>query len=251
VRRWAVEWLSAGNASVCPEILAPGYSILIGGHRLEGREAYVEGTLAQLSRFPGLGLTIHELICAQDRVAVRFTEHGAAARLGGREAAWGGIALFRWDGTHLSECRAEEDYLARRRQLDVGTCDPIEPPAPAPWSRQPADPDPAAEKVVAQWLEQGDLSVATLDDSWLGQEVSLHLTETSIELTELFSAGDGVAFHARQSGHYAGGLKDVAASPGAPAEHHLVGLVSVRDGTVAAGRVVRDRLGLARALTPG
>ena len=69
VRRWAVDWLAARNPAVCEEILAPEYSLLIGGFLLDGREAYVAGTLEQLDRFPGLGLTVHEVMASADRVA--------------------------------------------------------------------------------------------------------------------------------------------------------------------------------------
>jgi SnoaL-like domain len=242
VRRWAVDWLSSNDPSVCDEIMAPTYSISIGGFRLHGRAEYVSGTVAQLDRFPGLGLTIHELMTSGDRVALRFTEHGAAAKLGGREAAWGGVALFRWDGRRLTECFAEEDYASRRRQLDSGECDRIEPPAPAPWNTAPEQPDPAAEDAVRRWLRIGDLSSVELDDSWLGREATVPLEDVTTDLDELFSAGRRVAFHGVQRGIYAHGRDRV------PAPLHLAGLVHVEHGAVVRGRVVRDRLGLQRAL---
>ena len=254
VRRWAVEWLAGADPGVCEEILADSYRIHIGGHVLDGREDYVAGTVAQLQRFPGLGLTVHELICSGDppcqggsRIAVRFTEHGAAPRLEGRAAAWAGVALFAVDGARLVDCWAEEDYLSRRRQLDVGTADPIEAPAAAPWSAEPVAGDPAAEAVARAWLAAGDLSAVTLDDGWLGHPTPALLADPSIELDALFCAGQRVAFHGRQSGRYAGGLDGVPAD-GRSAAHHLAGVVTVADGEVTCGRIVRDRLGLARSL---
>lgn len=232
VRRWAVDWLAARDPSVCPEILAPGYALRIGGFELGPRDEYVATTLGQLDRFPGLGVTVHELIASGDRVALRFTEHGASVKLDGRVAAWGGVALFEGDGRRLTRCWAEEDYLSRRRQLESATCDPIEPPAPAPWNVAPLAPDPAAEAVVRDWLERGELGTVDLDDGWLGHEVVAEL-EGTVEADVLFSAGSRVAFHGAQRG------------PGPPL--HLAGLVRVEDGEVAAGRVVRDRLGLRRA----
>lgn len=254
VRRWAVGWLNAADPAVVDEILPADYRILIGGHVLEGRDAYVAGTRAQMERFPGLGLTVHELICAGDRVAVRFTLHGADARRDGRAASWCGVALFASDRARLTQCWAEEDYLSRRRQLSDGRCDPIELPAPAPWSTAPGQRDPRTEDVVREWLRRGDLTAATPDDGWLGHPAPPLLAEASVEIHELFSAGNAVAFHARQSGRYVGGLNDAergveTGAAGVPASHHLAGIVTVRDGAVAGGRIVRDRLGLARALS--
>jgi predicted ester cyclase len=241
VRRWAVDWLSGNDPSVCDEIMAPSYSILIGGFRLEGRDAYVSGTVGQLNRFPGLGLTIHELIASGDRVALRFTEHGASEKLEGRRAAWGGVALFRWNGRQLTECFAEEDYLSRRRQLDSGECDPIEAPAPAPWNTVPEPPDPVAEDVVRRWLKRGDLAGVDRDDSWLGHEATIELDDVEADVNDLFSAGNRIAFHGVHRGRFAGAREPMAL--------HLAGLVTVQHGEVVAGRVVRDRLGLQRALS--
>ena len=249
VRRWAVDWLSSADPSVCREIMTPEYGILIGGYHLDGRDAYIAGTVKQLNRFPGLGLTIHELISSGDRVALRFTEHGAAQKLQWRQAAWSGVALFRWNGRQLTECFAEEDYYSRRRQLASGRSDPIEPPATAPWNTAAADPDPVAEEVVRSWLAQGDLSSVDLDDAWMGHDVSVHFEDVTVELNELFSAGTKVAFHGVCRGRYMGGLDDVDAAHGQRASLHVAGIVTVGRGEVAGGRVIRDRLGLQRALS--
>jgi hypothetical protein len=246
IRRWAVEWVSAADAGVCGEILSPTYNITIGGHRIDGLDTYVETALGQLQeRFPGVGITVHELICDGERGSVRFTLHGADARGEWRRAAWRGIALFSWDGSQLTHCFAEEDFFARRRQLSSGCCDPIEPPDPAPWNTEPARSDSEAEQLVREWLEHGELKGVALDDGAHGA----YLRDTRVEIHELFSAGQSVAFHARQSGNYAGGLDGVEAEPGTPGAHDLAGLVHVRGEGVAGGSVVRDRLGLARRLT--
>ena len=248
VRRWAVDWLAAANPAVCPEILAPEYAILIGGFLLGPRETYIARTCEQLDRFPGLGITIHELICTGDRVAVRFTEHGAAVRPKGGVAAWGGVALFRGDARRLVACAAEEDYLGRRRQLAEGRCDPVEAPAAAPWSVAPQRPDPDAEAVVRAWLDEGEFGGVELDDGWTGRPTPLHLCDPSVAIGELFSAGSRVAFHGRQTGTYGGGLDESGAELGAEAGHTFAGIVRVEGGAVVGGRVVRDRLGLQRAL---
>ncbi|HSK58493.1 MAG TPA: hypothetical protein VK935_05500, partial [Actinomycetospora sp.] len=51
-------------------------------------------------------------------------------------------------------------------------------------------------------------------------------------------------------GAYRGGLPGTGEHSGAPATLHAAALVTVADGRVVAGHVIRDRLGLARALTP-
>ena len=250
VRRWSVDWLNGRRPEVCSEILAPDYTLRIGGFRLGPREDYVPATLTQLARYPGLVVTTHQLVTDGDRVAVWFSEHGASARLGGRAAAWSGVGLFRWNGVALTACFAEEDYYGRRRQLDSGVCDPIDRPAAAPWDTRPEPADPAAETVVRNWLEGADLrSVPVVcDDEGTGQPAERLLDVTGCELHELFSAGDQVAFHVAQTGRYVGGLEGLGDLVGEVAVLEVAGIVTVRDGRVVGGRVVRDRLGTARAL---
>ena len=248
VRRWAVDWLGGQHPEVCDDVLAPEYALRIGGYLLGPRDTYVPATLAQLSRYPGLVLTVHSLVASGDRVAIVFSESGASVRLGGRTAAWSGVSLFRGDG-QLTHCWAEEDYFGRRRQLESGVCDPVAAPAPAPWDTEPLPPDEAAEDVVRRWLDGPDLRAAEVvcDDEATGQPASRLLEVASCQVHELFSAGGHVAFAATQTGRYLGGL-DVDGAQGRPAVLHVAGLVRVQGGRVVDGRVVRDRLGTARAL---
>lgn len=250
VRRWAVDWLGGQHPEVCEQVLAPDYALLIGGYLLGPREAYVPATMAQLSRYPGLVVTVHQLVASGDRVAIVFSESGASRRLGGRAAAWSGVSLFRSDGDRLTRCWAEEDYYGRRRQLDGGRCDPVDRPAAAPWDTPAEAADPASEQVVRDWLAGPDLRSAPVvcDDEGTGQPAHRLLDVERCEVLELFSAGDRVAFAATQTGTYAGGLDGLDSLVGRPAELRLAGLVQVEDGRVTGGRVVRDRLGTARAL---
>ncbi len=250
VRRWAVDWLGGQHPEACEDILAPGYALLIGGYLLGPRETYVPATMAQLSRYPGLVVTVHRLVASGDRVAIVFSESGASVRLGGRAAAWSGVSLFRGDGSRLTHCWAEEDYYGRRRQLATGLCDPVAAPAPAPWDTAPSEPDPAAEDAVRAWLAGPDLRAAEVvcDDEATGQSADRLLEVASCQVNELFSAGDEVAFSAVQTGRYLGGLDGLDDLVGATAVLNVAGLVQVRGGRVTGGRVVRDRLGAARAL---
>ncbi len=248
MRRFTVDWLGRADASVCAEIMSPSYSILIGGHTLDGRDdAYVPGTLAQLNRFPGLLLSVQDLWTDGDRVAMRFTEHGPSDADGGRPAAWTGIGLFTWDGAQLTRNVTEEDYHSRRRQLARRVSDPVESPAPAPWAATPEPADPDAEQAVREWLAEGDLTSAVLDDGWTGQPTPPLLDVTAVEVGELFSAGPRVAFQAVQTGTYLGGLPDTDGREGREARMSVIGMLTV-DGGAISGRVVRDRVGLRRAV---
>ena len=250
VRRWSVDWLNAQHPEVCEQILAPEYTLLIGGFRLGPREQYVPATLAQLDRFPGLVVTTHALVTSGDQLALVFSEHGASVRLAGKAAVWTGIALFRWDGAVLTACFAEEDYFGRRRQFSSGAPDLVDRPATAPWDQLPQPADPAAEEVVRAWLNSPALrSVPVVcDDEAAGQPSQELLTVASCRVDALFSAGDQVAFHVGQSGGYLGGLDGLDDCIGQPATLEVAGIVTVRDGQIVAGRVIRDRLGTARSL---
>jgi len=234
-QRFTVDWLDRADASVPPQIMVPGYRVHIGDVELAGLEAYVPATVGQLEQFPGLQLTVHDLVLTEDRLALHFTEHGASTRHDLRAAAWTGVALFAWDGERLTENWTQEDYAARRRQLADGVPDTIAPPAVAPWTTQPAAPDPAAEDVVRAWLptaHPGSDGVVWDD----GRSVST-LRPREVAVAELFSAGDRVAFAATQL--------DGAERLG------LAGLVSVAGGVVSGGVVVSDRHGLLRSRRSG
>lgn len=230
VRRWAVDWLASHDPSTCDEIMTADYRLTIGAIELAGREAYVEGTMGQLAIFPGLGLTIHDVIATTDHAAVRFTEHGAGIHKDGRLAAWGGIALFESDGSKLVRTWAEEDYLSRSRQLSDGHPDLIEPPAVAPWNSPVEPPDADAEAAVRRWIDAGlpRRGGVSFNDEWLHPDDDSAIESVSIDVA--FSSGRRVAFHGRHQtvdGFSQG----------------VVGLVSVdADGSVG-GHVVTDRLG--------
>ena len=249
VQRWSVDWLNGQHPEVCEQILSPDYSLLIGGFLLGPRPEYVSATMTALARYPGLVVTTHQLITSGDRVALVFSEHGRAAKLG-RSACWSGVAIFRGEGTSITQCFSEEDYYGRKRQLDTGRSDPVDRPAVAPWDTAPQDPDPAAEDVVRAWLAGGDLRSAPVvcDDEGAGQPAQRLLEVQTCHVHELFSAGNQVAFHVAQTGRYLGGLDGVDDLIGRSTVIETAGLVTVREGRVVAGRVVRDRLGTARAL---
>jgi hypothetical protein len=249
MRRYCVDYTSRHDLSVCDEIMDPGYTLNMGGHRLAGRDsAYKPAAARQFGQFPGLGLTVNQVICSGERLALRFTEHGASARHGGAQAAWGGIGLYRWDGRVLLENFVEQDYLGRRRQLAGDGPDPVERPAVAPWDTEAVPPDPAPEAVVRAWLAAGDLTGVpgvTVDD---GRGAGRLIDVVHTEVNDLFSAGDQVAFHVCQRGTLIPGEPPFTIN--GTGLLHVAGLVTVAGGRVTSGRVIRDRLGLSRRLAP-
>lgn len=238
VRRWAVDWLGSHDPSVLSDLVTEDYELRIGGVALRGRQTYERAVVGQLAQFPGLVLTVHDLLVSGDRAAIRFTEHGASAAHEGRSAAWGGIALFRAEHGRLSATVAEEDYAARRRQLRHGIPDVVEPPHIAPWDIDPQAPDAHAEAIVRTWITAGmpDSEGLLVDDQALGQPVDPVVVGEDALVDELFSAGERVAFHVTPRT-----LGSITA-PAAP----LAGIVTVRHGNVVTGRLVRDRLGAER-----
>ncbi|KAA9155629.1 nuclear transport factor 2 family protein [Amycolatopsis acidicola] len=244
MRRYVNDYTNRHDVSVCAEIMEPGYTLRMGPHEVAGRdEAYIPAARRQFTQYPGLCLTVHEIVTNGDRLAMRFSEHGRSAKAG-ESAVWSGIGLYSWNGRKLVANYVEQDYFSRKRQLDSGIPDAVEPPALAPWDTRAEPPDPEAETVVRRWIETGAAvqphdPVVRFDDGAAGPPL---LTGSSSTVDDLFSAGPHVAFRVTATGTYA------EAPAGTPATLHLVGLVTVAHGRVTGGRIVRDRLGLARAL---
>jgi hypothetical protein len=244
MRRYCIDYTARHDLSVCDDIMVPGYTLHMGVHRLAGRDkAYKPAAAAQFRQFPGLCLTVNEIICSGDRLALRFTEHGASVRHDGARAAWGGVGLYRWDGQRLLENHVEQDYFGRRRQLAGDGPDPVEPPAVAPWDTRSVRADLAAEAVVRGWLAAGDLTGVIVDD---GHPAHRLVAAGRTDISVLFSAGPRVAFHAVRHGPLIG--EDPRFTGDGEAMLHLAGVVRVAGGQVAGGRVITDRLGLLRRL---
>ncbi|MBL8270066.1 ester cyclase, partial [Steroidobacter sp.] len=220
---------------------------------LSGRDThYKPATQKQFDQFPGLGLTVNQLVTNGSRTCLRFSEHGASMRHKGALASWGGIGLYKWDGERLTENFVEQDYYSRRQQLASGRPKPVETPALAPWDTVAEPVNPAAESVVREVLERGDLTRLDgldFDDAWTGSPPQRVLQPDGATIDDLFSVGDRVAFRITQTGKL---LDDFAgAEPrfvNTPVFLHMTGLVTVRDGRIVGGRVIRDRLGLLRRL---
>lgn len=247
IKRYVLDYLACGNPDVCAEIMDADYVLYMGGHELGPRDdVYVPAVANQMKQFPGLCMTANEVMCNGDRLALRFSQHGASQRHDGRQAAWAGIGLYFWDGAKLTSNWALEDYYARRRQLADGTTNSLEPPAVAPWDEEPVPANPDCEEAVRQWLLAGSIhgtAGVRFDDEWDGHPGGPLVEVSDTTIDDLFGAGDRVAFHVTQTGTYVGGAgKDDRL--GQPATLRSAGIVRITDGVVSSGRVVRDRSGL-------
>jgi predicted ester cyclase len=253
MRRYCIDYTNCHDQSVCDEIMHPDYVVHINGFDLPRDAAYKPAVKRVFKRFPGLGLVVHEFVTNGDRLAMRFSEHGACLSAQGRYAAWGGIGIYRWDGTQLVENFVEQDFLEQERQLADGRPAPLEPPHLDPWlGTRSAPADAEVERIAREWLAKGDLRDArdaVVDGSWYERLVPSPIEVSDVVIDDLFSAGDRIAFHVTQTGTYLGGL------PGAPPELRgrvtalgCAGIARVRDGTVAQLRVITDRLGARASL---
>jgi predicted ester cyclase len=251
MRRYAFAYTAAHDFAACDDIMVEDYVLRMGPHVIRGRdEAYKPATERQYRQFPGLGFTVHDLLNNGDRCALRFTEHGQSV-VRDAEAAWRGVSLYRWNGDRLIECRVEQDYYSRRRQLDSGQADPVPPPAADPWMVPVRPAEPEVEAIVQKWLEAGmlhDAPAGTLDDETVVGPCRGRLDLERVEVQDLLSAGPRAAFHVAFEGRYAGGLPGTAELIGRPAVLYIAGIAEVEDGQVARAEAVSDRLGLERRL---
>ncbi len=249
-RRWVVDYFNSHDASAAREFSTPDYTLHIGEYTFTGRdEQWLPAVQKQMEAFPGLGMTIHQVLVSTNRVAVLFTQHGASGGRGGRLTCWSGVAIYRSNGQQLNGCVAQEDYMTRQRQLKSGVADTIEAPAPAPWDTAELPADAKAEAAVRLWLTLSwppTVRDVRCDDEHI-TGMALAFSVESGEITELFSSGPEVAFHVRQTGRYLGGLPGIA--PGTRSSVlHCNGIVRVKDGQIVSGRVIRDRIGLLASL---
>jgi hypothetical protein len=256
MRRYVIDYLVCQNPWVCTQIMEPDYVLHMGGTDLGPRdEVYVPAVVRQLEQFPGLGMTVHEIILTNDRLAMRFSQHGASKRHNGNQAAWGGIGLYQWNGTRLTSNYAIEDYASRRRQLADGVSDTVEPPAVAPWDVEVGSANLAAESDILEWIRRGAATSGDdqvwFDDVPIGAAAPLLDVQFSV-VDDVFSVDGRVAFHVTQHGSYRGGLESIGVAEsavGREATLYSVGVVHRDTNGRLHGRIIRERAAMARALT--
>ena len=251
MRRYVFDYTNCGDQAVTRELMEPDYELFMGDHAVRGRDIdYHAATAKQMTQFPGLGLTVHEIATSGQRLVMRFSEHGASQAHDGKLCAWGGIGLYAWNGEKLVRNFVEQDYWSRRRQLAGGAANPVEGPAIAAWTTPGRPSDAGAEASVLEWLALGRLATTDgvlLDDQWFTGDASPLIEQDGIEVDDIFSCGTTVAFHAKQKGAFVPG-DDLPGVAGTPAYLHMSGLVHVSDQRVTRGRIIRNRIDLARRL---
>lgn len=252
MRRYCIDYTSAHDQSVCDDIMSDDYRITISG-RTMGMDSYQGAVTAAFRRYPTLVLTVHELMLSGDRLAMRFSEHGAAADDPDHVAVWPGISLYRWDGSVLLECRVEQDFQTRDEQTADGRTAALEPGHPDPWAttRDRAT-DPEAESVVSTWLEVlADDPVAALSRPGIvllgSDRPDALVRDATVRIDDLFSAGERVAAAVTVEGAYAGGLAGLDDEHiGVRAELPMTLIADVENGRLVGARIVRDRWGFVR-----
>jgi predicted ester cyclase len=254
LRGFALDFLTCHDLTEVTRIMEPDYCLTIGGHVFEGRDqVYLPATAAQLEQFPGLCVTVHDVMLGPDAVAMRFTEHGVSRKHNGRAAAWGGITMFSISNGRFRHGWAEEDYFARKRQLATGNCDPVKPPHRAPWDVTVESPDDAAVHIARTWLEDPRAITGTEnieEISSQGPSFAQLIAVDEFRVEEMFSAGERVAFRVVGNGSYAGGFTDIDRSlVGRRIVLSAAGLLTVRSGRVSDVQIAFDRLGLQRLLS--
>jgi len=252
MQRYCFGYTATHDFSVADQIMADDYTFFMGEHEFKGREeAYKPAADRQFEAYPGLGFTVHEFFSNGDRCAMYFSEHGYSKQFDAL-TAWHGASLYRWNGERLAECRIEQDYYGRRRQLTSKNPDPIDPPACAPWVGPIEPASEANERLVAQWLEKGGLlksRIGSLDDERVAPAIARAIfADEQVKVLDIMSAGNRVAFQARIDGSYAGGLDELAGHEGADAFLYATGVVHVLDDAIGTVRAVTDRYTMERRI---
>ena len=252
MKRYCFGYTATHDFSVADQIMSEDYTFFMGEHVFKGREeAYKPAAGRQFEAYPGLGFTVHEFFSNGDRCAMYFSEHGYSKQFGAL-TAWHGASLYRWNGERLTECRIEQDYYGRRRQLASKNADLIDSPACAPWVGPIEPASETNERLVEQWLEEGGLlksRVGSLDDERVAPViVRAMFTDEQVKVLDIMSAGHRVAFQMRIDGSYAGGLDELAGHEGATACLYAAGIVHVIDGEIGIVRAVTDRYTMERRM---
>jgi len=228
------------------------YTFYMGEHAFTGREeAYKPAADRQFKAYPGLGFAVHDFFSNGDRCAMYFSEYGHSIQYGAN-TAWHGVSLYRWNGDRLTECRIEQDYYGRRRQLLTKLPDPVDQPAYAPWTAPVEKADPASEALVSSWLKDGGLlksKLGSLDDERVAPSISrVLLLNAQTEIIDIMSAGKRVAFQVAVAGQYAGGLQELSGHEGGDAALYATGFADVENGVVCSVKAVTDRYTMERRI---
>lgn len=252
LQRYCFAYTATHDFSVADQIMVDDYTFYMGESVFTGREAaYKPAAERQFKAYPGLGFTVHDFFSNGKRCAMYFSEHGHSIKAG-TNTAWHGVSLYRWNGERLTECRIEQDYYGRRRQLNTKRPDPIDQPAYAPWTGPIEPPDAASERLVSEWLGDGGLlnsQVGSLDDERVAPCIArVRFGNQRSQLLDIMSAGPRVAFQVRVDGTYVGGLAELKGHEGVDASLYATGIVDIENGSPVRVRAVTDRYNMERRI---
>jgi steroid delta-isomerase-like uncharacterized protein len=120
-RRLAEEVINEGNLDAIEDLVAPDYIDHSGGG--SGRAGYRETLEFVRSCFSDMHMTVHDMVCAGDKVAVRFivraTHTGEFMDIPatGKQVAWEGIGIVRVVDGKMAERWNVSDMLGLVEQL--------------------------------------------------------------------------------------------------------------------------------------
>lgn len=254
LRRYCFAYTASHDPSVCDDIMVEDYTLHMGELQIRGRDDnYKPAAEKQYRQFPGLGLSVHDLLVTPERAALHFSEYGRSV-LRGTTAVWNGISTYHWDGDRLTDCRVEQDYYSRRRQLQSGEPNRIEAPAHDPWARPIDQPDVQVEAAAREWLSRNGLvtlAIGSMDDEPVAPAARIVLDQPEIEILDCFSGAERAAFHVATTGTITGWPGAADGVLGRRAKVYYSGIAYVRDGQVAGARVISDRLAVERRALAG
>lgn len=249
---YVVDYTNSHDQTQTERIMDPDYTLRMGSSVVSGRDTeYANATRRQMDQFPGLCLTVHEIYTSEDRLVMRFSEHGASIRHQGAHAAWGGIGLYRWNGSRLKTNSVEQDYFSRAEQLASGDPRPLEAPAISPWDTSASQPDAHSEAVARNFIFGGKIAIAPevqCDDAPAGAPMPVIVKQESVIINDLFSCGRVVAFHVSQHGALLEDFAERATDIGRKVTLHMAGVLHIANDRVRSGRIIRNRLELRRSL---
>lgn len=251
LRRYSFAYTAAHDPNVCDDIMVEDYTLYMGEFVISGRDAtYKPAAIKQLRQFPGLGMSVHDLLITPQRAALQFSEYGRSA-LTGTIAAWTGISMYHWDGDRLQDCRVEQDYYSRRAQLQSGQPNPVDRPAHDPWAVPIEDPDPDVERATRDWLAAGGLAgleIGRMDDEPSAAPARIVLDRPTYRILDCFAGARRAAFHVTGQGRVAGWPDGSVERLGLPCLVYYSGIAVVDNGSVTSARVISDRLAAERRL---
>ncbi len=242
MKHYCIDYTNSHDTSWLPRIMTDDYVVNICRQKLLRSESYQDSVERLFAEAPGLGLTVHQLYCNGDRLAMRFSEHACWRSKGDALTAWRGFSTYSWDGERLTSCWVEQDFYSRERQISSG--EPRTPAAPAldPWMTPIVLEDPATLASAKEWLETFDLSKVArveIDDSAEDPSWLLEVLPEAVHINDVFGAGSHVPFHIDLVG-------PLRRNPDATAKLAVCGVLTVAaDGSIARIQAVSDRLTLA------